>query len=52
MVDVTDEAFDPSEVDPDSDRCKFSGDEIFCRECADKLDGKLHDESDETEGGE
>ena len=41
-VDVTDEAFDPSEVDPDYDRGKFNGNEIFCRECADKLDGKLH----------
>ena len=41
-VDVTDEAFDPSEVDPDYDRGKFNGSEIFCRECADKLDGKLH----------
>ena len=52
MVDVTDEAFDPSDIDPDYDRCKFDGSEIFCRECADKLENKLHDESDETEGGE
>ena len=51
-VDVTDEAFDPSDIDPDYDRGKFNGNEIFCRECADKLEGKLHDESDETEGVE
>ena len=41
-VDVTDEAFSTSDIDPDYDRGKFNGNEKFCRECADKLEGKLH----------